>query len=160
MKKLLSTTLILTMFLTCANYAAAKHNITADEDKATPAASTMFKGMHQTHRQDKKAQKKHSDIKHTEKQPIIYSSSALQHQTDKVNKHYQKVLRKIAKSSFSKELRNLLSEQATENRDLALKQLKEKMDLCAKHACERMQFQGELKHNEHAHKLIEKVDNI
>lgn len=173
MKKMLLTTLALTMFLPLADYAAAKNHDDDAKSETAVEASPMFKGMHaapnpaskqrkaEQHKPDKKELKKQrGEQKEGENQPIIYSSTAMQHQMDEINAHYQKALHKIAKSSFSKELRNLLSEQAAENRDLALRQLKEKMDLCAKHACERMQFQGELKHNEHAHKLIEKIDNI
>ena len=111
----------------------------------------MFRGMHQSTSQQS-----------LRIQPA--QSSAVQIITPcpfaKIDKRYQKALQKIANSSLSQPLRNLLSMQAAENKDLAVKQTEERMRLCTKQACERFSCREELLNNPQAIKILKAVDKI
>lgn len=59
-----------------------------------------------------------------------------------INEDYEKALRKINKSSFSQDQKNMLMKQASENKNLAIKQIKEKSDLMKKHWDARKNSEG------------------
>lgn len=77
-----------------------------------------------------------------------------------IAKRYHKALQKIAGSSLSQPLRNLLVAQATENKALAIQQTEERMRLCAKQACERLSYRGELLGTPKAIKILKAIDKI
>ena len=79
---------------------------------------------------------------------------------DKIKKKYRKILRKIARSHLSQEVRTLLSDQAKENKDLTIKQAQEKMRLCIKHSYELSLYRCVFQDDEETRQLLKKIRKL
>ena len=127
---------------------AAEAHISASE------LPTMFRGMHQHSGAQETPQIQNNVEADPQFQLMIPCPFA------QIAKRYHKALQKIAGSSFSQPLRNLLVAQATENKALAIQQTEERMRLCAKQACERLSYRGELLSTPKAIKILKAIDKI
>lgn len=81
---------------------------------------------------------------------------------EEINEDFHKANKRIEKSSFNENQRELLRKQARHNKDLALKQLKEREDLRQKHIQERMDagVHKMMKDNKVNRKAVKKIDDI
>lgn len=87
----------------------------------------------------------------------------LNHQNKEIDEDYSKAVKKINKSTFNQDTKNLLMKQAAENKDLAMKQAKERSDMMKKHWDARKNMDGFKKsmHDEGANrKAVKEVRDI
>ena len=74
--------------------------------------------------------------------------------------HYHKLLREIAESDLSQEVRRTLTAQAEEGHFLARKQTQERLLLAQKHACELAPYRQEFDQSKRAKKIFKKMKKM
>lgn len=87
----------------------------------------------------------------------------LKHENEEINEDYNDAIKKINKSSFNTDNKNLLLKQATENKDLAMKQIKDRSDMMKKHWEVRKNtkaFKEEMKMEKRNRKAVKEVRKI
>ena len=113
-------------------------------------------------KKDQKEDKKHKEKKDKKNKKDKKSHhKMMQEQTEEINESYAKALRKIEKSSFSPEQKELLKQQALQNRDWALQKMNEYQQLMQQQmqARQKLDMQALMKDKDNR-KLIKKISEI
>ncbi len=107
----------------------------------------------------KKDQKE--DKKHKDKKDKKSHHKMMREQTEEINESYAKALRKIEKSSFSPEQKELLKQQAEQNRDWALQKMNEYQQLMQQQmqARQKLDMQALMKDKDNR-KLVKRISEI